>query len=106
MTLGAMIVELTDEARGIEALVATCDIALMLRVQSAAADAKLPVHELIGDLVGWFNAAAAPDDWVHVMAVANRSATPGVACLGAMLSVALKHRESHHVLDHVGLRRD
>ena len=69
---------------------------MLAGVQGSAAAEGLPLDELIGDLFGWFNTSAAPDDWVHVMAVANRSATPGEACLGAMLCVALKHRETHH----------
>lgn len=96
MTLGAMIADLVDEGRAVDALVSTGDVALIARVQSAAAAEGLALNELIAVLVGWFSASAAPDDWVQVMAVANRSATPGEACLGAMLSIAVKHRETHH----------
>jgi hypothetical protein len=91
-----MIAGLTDEGRAIEALLATGDLSLIARVQSAAAAEGVPVEEVIEDLVGWFNASAAADDWVHVMAVANRSSTPGEACLSAMLTVALRQTEVHH----------
>lgn len=96
MTLGAMIAGLADEGRAMDALVATGDLALIARVQSTAAAEGVSMEEVIEDLIGWFNSSAAPDDWMQVMGIANRSSTPGEACFGAMLAVALKHTEAHH----------
>ena len=73
MQLGDLISRLDDEASAMEALLSTRDLSLVVRVQAAASAEGAPVGEYIGELIGRFSAAAAPDQWVAVMTAASRS---------------------------------
>lgn len=93
MMLGDLISQLGDETVALEALIATGDIALIAKVQTAAGNTRVSVGEFIADLIGCFGATAKSDDWIAVMSAAGRSEVPGAACLRVMLSVALANQE-------------
>ena len=77
-----------------ETLIATGDITLIARVQTAAADSDVPLGYCLQELIGRFNAVASPEDWMAVMNAASRSDTPGAACLRVMLKLAIANQQS------------
>jgi hypothetical protein len=89
MTLGSIIARLSDETLVQETLLALDDLALLARVQGAAAAAGEPLASFAGAAVGRFVAEADDEAWLSLVTAASRAADPAAACLRRMLAFSL-----------------
>jgi hypothetical protein len=96
MLLGDLIARLDDEATAIETLLATGDVALIARVQAAAAARQSTLGEALQAMIGEFCFNARPEDWIALMTAAARSDAPGAECLCVMLTTVLGRQEVAH----------
>ena len=90
MLLGDVIAGLDDEAAAMETLVSLGDLALLRRVEEAAAEHALTPGEFAAQAVDTFSSRASDEDWVSLIGVMGRTADPGQACLKAMVEFALR----------------
>ncbi len=90
MLLGDVIAGLDDEAAAMETLVSLGDLALLRRVEEAAAEHALTPGEFAAQAVGSFSSRASDEDWVSLIGVMGRTAEPGQACLKGMVEFALR----------------
>lgn len=104
MLLGDVIARLEDEAVAAETLLALGDLALMMRVEEAAAARELTAGEFAAEAVARFSSQASDEDWVSLIGVIGQTDDPGRVCLRKMIEFALKpgraakapHVCSHH----------
>lgn len=100
MLLGDVIARLDDEAAAMEALVGLGDLALLARVEAAAAAEDLTLGEFAAQAVQVFSAQAADDDWVSLIGVMGRTQDPGQVCLRKMVEFALRPTGASHACGH------
>lgn len=102
MLLGDVIVQLEDEAFAMETLVGLGDLALLARVEQAAADDRLTPGAFAAQSVQLFSNQASDEDWVSLIGVMGQTPDPGRVCLKKMVEFALRptagvsHACGHH----------
>ena len=96
MLLGDVIAALRDEAVARETLVGLDDLALMLRVEAAAAACDLGPGEFAADAVALFSSDASDEDWVSLIGAMGKTDDPGRVCLKRMLEFALRPQPAGH----------
>lgn len=89
MLLGTLIRELEDETTAMETLVALGDLALLAKVESAAACDDLTPGAFAARAVAIFANSASDEDWVTLFGKLGRAEDPGAACLSQMLAFSL-----------------
>ncbi len=100
MLLGDIIERLEDEAVATEALLAAGDLALIARVQEAAAAREVTPGEFAADAVQTFTTQASDDDWVSLIGVMGQTTEPGTVCLRGMIEFALAPRPAASACGH------
>lgn len=90
MLLGDIIARLDDEAHAMETLVGFGDLALVLRVEAAAAEAALTPGAFIARALQMFSDRASDEDWVSLIGAMGQAADPGQVCLRKMIEFALR----------------
>lgn len=90
MLLGDVIADLEDEVCAMETLVGLGDLALVLRVEEAAARDGIAPGEFAAQAVSAFANQASDEDWVSLIGVMGRTPDPGQACLRRMVEFALR----------------
>jgi hypothetical protein len=90
MLLGDVIARFDDETVAMENLVALGDLALLRRVQDAAAAEDLTPGRFAIQAVSLFSTQASDEDWVSLVGAMGRTADPGQACLKRMVEFALR----------------
>lgn len=100
MLLGDVIARLEDEAVAAETLLALGDLALMMRVEEAAAARALSAGEFAADAVALFSSQASDEDWVSLIGVMGQADDPGRVCLRKMIEFALKPSRESHACSH------
>lgn len=100
MLLGDIIAQFEDAAAALEALVGLGDLALLARVEDAAAAAELTPGAFAAQAVEVFSTRASDEDWVSLIGAMGQTADPGQACLKRMIEFALKPAGPSHVCGH------
>lgn len=100
MLLGDVIARLDDEAAALETLVGLGDLALLARVEAAAAEGSLTPGEFAAQAVEIFSSQASDEDWVSLVGVMGRTDDPGQACLRRMVEFALAPTGARHGCGH------
>ncbi len=101
MLLGDLVARFDDEAFALESLLAIGDLALLARVEEAAAKEQLSAGEFAVRAGQLFSDNASDDDWVSLIGVMGRTDDPGRECLRKMLEFALRPaRPEHSCADH------
>jgi hypothetical protein len=100
MLLGDVISQFEDEAAAMEALVGLGDLALVRRVEEAAAQQDLTPGEFAAQAVAVFSTQASDEDWVSLVGVMGQTADPGQACLKKMVEFALRPTRASHACGH------
>lgn len=101
MILGDLIAGLEDETSAMETLIGLGDLALLARIEQAAAAHDLTTGEFAAQSVRIFSGRASDEDWVSLIGVMGQSADPGQVCLKRMVEFALRPRASHHCASHI-----
>lgn len=102
MLLGDVIAGLDDEAHAMQTLIGLGDLALVVRVEEAAAGAGLTPGAFAAQAVQVFSNQASDEDWVSLIGVMGQTTNPGQACLRKMVEFALRpsrgagHGCGHH----------
>lgn len=100
MLLGDLIAQLGDETIAMESLIGLGDLALLARVQEAAAADDLTPGEYAAQAVHAFSTQASDEDWVSVIGVMGKTDDPGHACLKKMVEFALRPAGVAHACGH------
>ncbi len=90
MLLGDVIARLDDEAHAMQTLIGLGDLALVLRVEQAAAGEGLTPGGFTAQAVQMFSNQASDEDWVSLIGVMGQTTDPGQACLRKMVEFALR----------------
>jgi hypothetical protein len=90
MLLGDVIAGLDDEALAMQALIGLGDLALVVRVEEAAAGEGLTPGAFAARAVQIFSSDASDEDWVSLIGVMGQTTDPGQACLRKMVEFALR----------------
>lgn len=101
MILGDLLADLDDEATAMETLLGLGDLALLARVEEAAAADDLSAGAFTVQSVRAFSARASDAEWVSLLGALGRSADPGQACLKQMVAFALRPPVAHRCADGV-----
>ena len=102
MLLGDVIAELDDEAAAMEMLLSLGDLALVTRVEEAAAQHAVTPGEFAAQAVALFSNQASDEDWVSLIGVMGQTADPGQVCLKKMVEFALRPAKASHGCGHHG----
>ncbi len=102
MLLGDVIARFDDEVIALETLVGLGDLALLRRVEEAAAQHALTPGEFAAQAVSIFSTSASDEDWVSLIGVMGQSRDPGQACLKRMVEFALRPAGGAHACGHHG----
>jgi hypothetical protein len=98
--LGDVIARLDDETVAMEALLSLGDLALLARVEQAAAADGLSAGEFAAQAVQMFSTQASDEDWVSLIGVMGQTADPGQVCLKKMVEFALRPTGAPHACGH------
>lgn len=90
MLLGDVIARLDDEAHAMQTLIGLGDLALVVRVEQAAAGEGLTPGAFAARAVQVFSDQASDEDWVSLIGVMGQTTDPGQACLRKMVEFALR----------------
>lgn len=90
MLLGDIIARFDDEALAMQTFAGLGDLALLLQVETAAAEEGLTPGAFAARAVRIFSNQASDEDWVSLIGVMGQTTDPGQACLRTMLSFALR----------------
>jgi hypothetical protein len=90
MLLGDVIAGLDDEALAMQTLIGLGDLALVVRVEEAAAGEGLTPGAFAARAVQIFSSDASDEDWVSLIGVMGQTTDPGQACLRKMVEFALR----------------
>lgn len=101
MLLGDVIAGLDDEAHAMQTLIGLGDLALVVRVEEAAAGEGLTPGAFAAQAVQLFSNQASDEDWVSLIGVMGQTTDPGQACLRKMVEFALRpSRGAGHACGH------
>jgi hypothetical protein len=84
--LGDLLAQFEDEAVAAEALLSLDDLALVARVQEAAARAGLDAGTFASASVGRFVNGASDEDWLGLLGAVSKAEDPGAAFLKRVLA--------------------
>ena len=91
---------LDDEAAAMEMLLSLADLALVTRVEEAAAQHAVTPGEFVTQAVAVFSTQASDEDWVSLIGAMGHTADPGQVCLKKMVAFALRPVKTSHVCGH------
>ncbi len=89
MLLGDLMARFEDEALATETLVALGDLALVGRVEAAAAANDLTTGEIATQCVDRYTATATDEEWLTLIGLLGRADNPGQVFLQRVLAVSL-----------------
>ena len=89
MLLGDLIARFEDEAQAAETLIALGDLALVARVEAAAAADDLTAGEIVTACVDRYTATATDEEWLTLVDLLGRADNPGKVFLQRVLAAML-----------------
>jgi hypothetical protein len=102
MQLGDIIRSFSEEAGANEALLACDDLALLARVNQAAAQHDETVGEYAAGAVRRFANLGTNEDWLGLMNALDRADDPGIGCLAFIVTWSLTQDERPPAARHAG----
>jgi hypothetical protein len=90
MLLSDILSRLEDDAEAAETLLGLGDLALMARLERAAAERGCALGEFAGAAVRRYAADASDEEWITLMGALGRADDPGAICLKRAFDFVLR----------------